>query len=157
MSSSAIAVFFFSLHDSVSEGRNVLSEVENTRTDMFRIVSIFHFVLGGFQLLFSLFGFLYLAMGILIATGSMDTGKSQPPPEMVGWMLGAIGVILIVLFLCIGILSIKTGINLSRKKHYTFCIVFDSILCLMVPFGTIVGIFGLILLTGKETAGEFEG
>jgi uncharacterized membrane protein len=158
MSSSTLACNAFSIHDTLNkDGRRFLQEVKNNDNDQFRIVSIFHFVLGGFQMLFSLIGFVYLLIGVLMTSESLDAGKSVPPPEIVGWIVGGIGVVLIVLFLSIGFLSIRTGINISRRKHHTFCIVMDSILCLMVPFGTIVGIFGLLLLTKQETAGEFEG
>jgi len=134
-----------------------VSEVSKQDGDLLSIVSIFHYVLGGFQMLFSLIGFVYVAMGILMATGAMDSAKGEAPPPELGWIFGGIGVVFVLVFLTMGILAIKAGININKRRHRTFCIVIDAILCMMVPFGTIVGIFGLVLLTKPETAGEFGG
>lgn len=134
-----------------------MSEVSRPDGDLLSIVSIFHYVLGGFQMLFSLIGLVYVAMGILMATGALDSTKGEPPPPELGWIFGGMGVVFVLIFLAMGLLSINTGINISRRKHRTFCIVIDSILCMMIPFGTIVGIFGLVLLTKPSTAQEFEG
>lgn len=134
-----------------------MSEVSRKDGDLLSIVSIFHYVLGGFQMLFSLIGFVYIAVGILMATGAMDSAKGGAPPPELGWIFGGVGVVFVLIFLAIGLLTIRTGINISRRRRRTFCIVIDSILCTMVPFGTIVGIFGLVLLTRLETVEEFKG
>ncbi len=134
-----------------------MSEVDRSNSDLISIVSIFHYVLGGFQMLFSLIGFVYVAMGILMVTGVLDSAKGESPPAELGWIFTGVGVVFVLIFLAIGFFTIRTGINMSRRKHRTFCIVIDAILCMMIPFGTIVGIFGLVLLSKSETAKEFEG
>jgi hypothetical protein len=126
-------------------------------SDMISLVSIFHFVLGGFQMLFSLVGLVYVAIGAMVASGAMESTKGNPPPPELGWVFGGFGVVFVLVFVTIGFLTIRAGINIRRRRRRTFCMVIDSILCLMVPFGTIVGIFGLVLLTKAETAEEFEG
>jgi len=125
--------------------------------DMISLVSIFHFVLGGFQMLFSLVGLVYVAIGAMMASGAMESTKGNPPPAELGWIFGGFGVVFVLAFITVGFLTIRTGINIRRRRRRTFCMVIDSILCLMVPFGTIVGVFGLVLLTKAETAEEFEG
>ena len=124
---------------------------------MISLVSIFHFVLGGFQMLFSLVGLVYVAIGAMMASGAMESTKGNPPPPELGWIFGGVGVVFVLVFITVGFLTIRTGINIRRRRRRTFCMVIDSILCLMVPFGTIVGIFGLVLLTKAETVKEFEG
>jgi len=124
---------------------------------MISLVSIFHFVLGGLQMLFSLIGLVYVAIGAMMASGAMESTKGNPPPPELGWIFGGVGVVFVLVFITIGFLTIRTGINIRRRRRRTFCMVIDSILCLMVPLGTIVGIFGLVLLTKPETAEEFEG
>ncbi len=134
-----------------------MNEVVKPDNDLLSIVSIFHFVLGGFQMLFSLIGLIYLGMGILIASGELESAKGTPPPAEIGWIFGAVGIVFTLVFLTIGLLAIKTGTNIRKRKNRTFCIVIDSILCMMIPLGTIVGIFGLVLLMKPENAGQFEG
>ena len=134
-----------------------MNEPVKADNDLLSIVSIFHFVLGGFQMLFSVFGLFYLGMGILIASGDLEPTKGTPPPAEIGWIFGAVGIIFTLVFLTIGLLAIKTGTNIRKRRNRTFCIVIDSILCMMIPFGTIVGIFGLVLLMKPEITEEFKG
>jgi len=134
-----------------------VSEVRKQDSDLLSIVSIFHFVLGGFQMMISLAGFVYIVMGVLMATGAMDSAKGEAPPPELGWVFVGIGIVFVLIFITIGLFTIKTGINMRRRQRRTLCIVIDAILCLMVPFGTIVGIFGLVLLTRPEISDEFEG
>lgn len=125
--------------------------------DLLTVVGIFHYVAGGFQMLMSLLGLFYVAMGILMGTGTLGTAKSPPPPEAIGWIFGAVGVIITAFCLTLGVLSIKAGTSIRRRRNRVFCIVVDAILCLMIPFGTIVGIFGLVMLTRPGAAEEFTG
>lgn len=131
-------------------------KVKNSFDDLLTVVSVFHYVLGGFQLLMSFLGVFYIVMGILMGTGAMESAKSAPP-EALGWVFGSIGVVIMLFCLLLGFLSIKTGRNIHKRRNRMFCIVVDAILCLMVPFGTIVGIFGLILMTRPEIEAEFTG
>ena len=135
-----------------------VTQVKKADSDKLLIVSIFHYVIAAFQMFFSLAGLIYITMGILIANGTMEASKTTtaPPVEM-GWIFIVLGAILVTVFFTMSILTLKTGINISKRKHRTFCIVIDSILCLWVPFGTLVGIFGLVLLTKPEMALEFRG
>ncbi len=125
--------------------------------DVLTLVSVFHYVYGGFQILLSLIGVLYIVMGISMGSGTLGTAKSPPPPEAIGWIFGAVGVIITAFCLTLGVLSIKAGTSIRRRRNRMFCIVVDAILCLMVPFGTIVGVFGLVMLTRPEAAEEFTG
>ncbi len=125
--------------------------------DLLTVAGVFHYVIGGFQMLMSLLGLFYVAMGILMGTGALDTAKSPPPPEAMGWIFGAVGVFITAFFLSLGVLSIRAGSSMRTRRNRMFCIVVDAILCLMVPFGTIVGVFGLVMLTRPEVAEEFTG
>lgn len=132
-------------------------KVGNGEGDILTVVSVFHYVVGGFQILMSFIGLFYVAMGILMGSGALESAKNPPPPEAVGWVFGGIGAVITLLCLVLGSLSIKAGTNIRKRRNRMFCIVVDAILCLMVPFGTIVGIFGLIMLTRPETEKEFTG
>jgi hypothetical protein len=134
-----------------------VSEVTTRNDGLLSVVSVFHFVLGGFQMLFSLVGLLYVALGVLIASGAMESAKGNPPPPVLGWVFSGFGAVFVLMFLVVGFLTLRTGLNIKQRRQRSFCIVVDSILCLMIPFGTVVGVFGLVLLTKSETAEEFEG
>ena len=39
-----------------------------------------------------------------------------------------------------------SGLAESRRKHYTFCFVMACVECLSVPFGTVLGVFTILVL-----------
>ncbi len=129
---------------------------KNCYGDLLTVVSVFHYVVGGLQLFMSLLGVFYIVMGVLMGTGALESGKSTHP-EAMGWVFGGMGVLIAVFCLILGSLSIKAGSNIRKRRKRMFCIVVDAILCMLVPFGTIVGIFGLIMLTRPENIEEFTG
>lgn len=137
---------------------NEISKIKKAETDKLLIVSIFHYLLAGFQMLFCAVGLVYLFFGVLIASGTLEPSKGAgAPPEAMGWIFGVLGVIFVIIFFTMSILTLVTGINISKRRNHIFCIVIDSILCLWVPFGTLVGVFGLVLLTRPEIAVKFLG
>ena len=40
----------------------------------------------------------------------------------------------------------SSGLAESRRKHYTFCFVMACVECLSVPFGTMLGVFTILVL-----------
>jgi hypothetical protein len=46
---------------------------------------------------------------------------------------------------------------LTRRRRYTFCLVIAGLLCLWMPFGTILGVFTLVTLTKPPVRAQFEG
>lgn len=41
---------------------------------------------------------------------------------------------------------ILAGRFIVRRKHYIFCLVIASLNCLFMPFGTILGVFTIVVL-----------
>jgi hypothetical protein len=140
------------------KGRDMIEESSPGTNDQMVLASVFHYVLGGFQIMLSSVGLVYIAMGIAMGTEAIaEDMTGGPPPEVMAWVFGAVGAIFTAVLLTMGLLVIRTGINLARRRNRTFCMVIDSVLCLMVPFGTIVGIFGLVLLMRPEYSRQFTG
>lgn len=123
--------------------------------DTIALLSVFHYVLGGLQYLASLLGLFYLVMGIALGSGELESAKNSAPPEAVGWIFGGIGVVIIILALVMGTITIRAGKCIRKRKNRMFCLVVDTILCVFLPFGTIVGIFGLVMLTRPEIRDQF--
>ena len=49
------------------------------------------------------------------------------------------------------------GRSLARHRRYTFCLVVAAILCLFVPFGTLLGVFTIIVLVRSTVRARFLG
>jgi len=113
-----------------------------------RLLSIFHYVVGGIVALFALFPVIHLIFGILF-TFSPDTfdHSGDAPPAIIGLLF----IILPALFILTGwifaVLVILSGRFLAQRKHYLFCLVMAGMLCLFMPFGTVLGVFTIIVLT----------
>ena len=48
--------------------------------------------------------------------------------------------------LAFAVCVILTGRYIVRHKHYIFCLVMASLNCLFMPFGTILGVFTIVVL-----------
>jgi len=56
----------------------------------------------------------------------------------------------------LSVLMIVAGRKLRRRAAHTFCIVIAAIECIFMPFGTVLGIFTLIVLTKESVKKLFE-
>lgn len=114
-----------------------------------RLLSIFHYIVGGLAALFSFFPLLYAAFGVfmLYAASHPQMQQGEPPPAVVGWFLIGLG----ALFFLIGE-TMAVGIALSgrfivRRRRYWFAFVMACVECLFFPFGIILGVFTIIVLS----------
>jgi hypothetical protein len=112
-----------------------------------KLLSIFHYVVGGLAGLFSLFPVFHLVFGLFfIFAPEKFTNSQSPPPAFLGWFF----VIFALVFIGIGLLTalgiIACGRFLDRRKYYLFCLVMAAIECVFIPFGTVLGVFTIIVL-----------
>ena len=118
-----------------------------------RLLAIFHYVVAGLAALFSFFPLLYTTVGaIFIFAARHGTPKpgEQLPPEFLGWIFVVLGLLLFLLGVAMAICILIAGRCLSRRKHYTFALVMACIECLLIPFGTILGVFTIIALSRES-------
>lgn len=101
------------------------------------------------MLFFSLFPLIHVGFGlfmILSPESFFDNGGEQPP-VFVGWLFAIIGGIAVVIGSTISICTILSGRFLSKKIKYMYSFVMACIECLFVPFGTVLGVFTIIVLS----------
>jgi hypothetical protein len=112
-----------------------------------KLLSIFHYVVGGLAALFAFFPVIYVAVGVLAvyAPGTMDS-EGDALPAMFGWIFIVIGAGLMLLGWAFAVFTILTGRYLARQVHYLFCMVIAAIECMFMPFGTVLGVFTIIVL-----------
>ncbi len=131
----------------------------NQDRDHLRILSICHYVFAGLCLFPFLYGFIYMFMGLFFgAMIAADTrNNSGPPAALFGGIFVVIGLVISGIALAIGIAAIKSGRNLTRLNGRTFSFVFACLICIFVPFGTLLGVFTLIVLSRDSVKALFDG
>jgi len=98
---------------------------------MFALFPVFHLILGLFM---------------IFAPDKMFHDKQDSAPALIGWFFVIFAATFIIVGWVIAALILTTGRFLARRKHYTFCLVMAAVECLFMPFGTILGVFTIIVL-----------
>ena len=101
---------------------------------MFACIPIIHVVLG---------------LVFIIAPEVFGHGNNQPP-AFVGLLLVMLGGFLILFGWTFAVLSLITGGWIARRKHYTFCFVIACVECMFMPFGTVLGVFTILVLNRQS-------
>jgi hypothetical protein len=131
----------------------------NKDLEQLKILSIFHYVLAGLCIFPMLYGIFYMAMGIFfgVMIANAPNTKDGPPPAIFGGIFILIGLVIFLIALAFGISLFKAGRNLVNHKSYTFCLVIAGISCIFMPFGTVLGIFTIIVLLRDSVKQLFNG
>jgi hypothetical protein len=121
-----------------------------------RLLSVFHYVLAGLGLLFSLFPVLYMVFGWAMLTGAFASGgRPANPPPQVGWLFVAVGVVFLVVALGFAVLLALAGHFLARTRHWTYCMVIAALACAFFPLGTALGVFTILALSKPAVKAAF--
>src|SRR6476660_1390904 len=131
----------------------------NQDTEHLRLLAIFHYIVSGLAALLSFFPMLYTIIGgIFIFAARHGTPKpgEELPPEFLGWIFSVVGSLLFVIGIVRAILILIAGRSLALRTRYTFALVMACIECLFVPFGTILGVFTLVVLSREPVRALFS-
>ena len=108
------------------------------------VLSIFHYVLGGLIALFSSIFLLHVAMGIAMLMG--DFNGEQGPPQVFGLIFTIFPALFVLGGWTLGGFVVAAGRKLKRRRSHTFCFVVAAVECMLMPLGTILGVFTIITL-----------
>jgi hypothetical protein len=118
---------------------------------MLDLLSLFHYIVGGIMALFSCFPFIHLFIGLAFVSGNLfKDSKGGNPPELFGWFFVIIAAVAILLGWTLAVLMLVTGHKMKQRRHRMFCLVVAGIECMFMPFGTVLGIFTIVILN-KES------
>lgn len=120
------------------------------------LLSIFHYVLGGITAFFACFPILHLGMGIAMLCGAFTDESGQQPPAFVGWMFIVMGSAFILGGWTLAALMIAAGRKLKQRRARSFCLAVGGIECILMPLGTVLGVFTIIVLTKDPVRQLFE-
>lgn len=135
----------------------IASEQELKHLDL---LSTFHYVLGAITGLFACFPILHIIMGItfIIGLDGAEIGDKEGAiaAHLMGWIFVIMGSILVLAGWLVATLMVVTGINLKKRKRYTFCMVTSAIECTFMPFGTVLGILTIVMLSKPHIKALFS-
>jgi hypothetical protein len=125
--------------------------------DQLRLLSIFHFVCAGIAALFACFPIFHLLLGLMLVLrpDAFGHGRDQPPAFM-GWFIVLFASVFILFGWSFAALVAWAGRCLRRRERYMFCLVVAGIECIFMPFGTVLGIFTIMVLMRPSVKTLFE-
>ena len=121
-----------------------------------KLLSIFFYVVGGLLALFSCFALIYLLMGVAFVAAPPPSGGGGPPPAALGWFFIVFSAGVLLLGWSWAACLMFAGWYLGQCKHYIYCLVMGCTACLFNPFGTILGVFTIIVLIRPSVKRRFE-
>jgi hypothetical protein len=96
------------------------------------------------------FPLLYGAMGLLILHDRGHPKQGEPPPHFIGWLFIGFGCFFFLLGLGFAICVALSGRFLRRRQRYWFSFVLACVECLFIPFGVVLGVFTIIVLSANR-------
>ncbi len=105
--------------------------------------------------LFALFPCIHLVLGILMIRGKFGGAQSEQPFEAMGWFFVAIASVAILSGLTFAGLLVAAGRCLQARRRHMFCLVMAGLSCCFMPFGTVLGVFTLLVLLRDGVKAKF--
>jgi hypothetical protein len=127
--------------------------IHNKDEEHLKLLAIFHYVVAAIIAIFACFPLIHVAMGWMMVANPefMSKGQQgQTPPAAFGYLMIAMGGIFILMGWAAAIFTLISGRFLARRRNRLFSFVMAALLCMFMPFGTILGIFTIIVLS-KES------
>jgi len=123
-----------------------------------RLLSIFYYVAAGLQALVSLFGLIYIALGVAMASGKLGNEEDLREGEaafVAGVFFFVGGAIVLLCLLGVG-LSFFSARGLRGRHSRTLILITAGLACLQVPLGTILGVFTFVVMMRPSVVALFE-
>jgi hypothetical protein len=122
------------------------------------LLSIFHYVVGGLVAFFAFFPIIHLVIGLFILFGAFEeaSGDDEFPAKVFGIIFVVFPLIFMILGWIFAGLLIAVGRQLSKRRRYTFCLIMAGVECVFMPFGTVLGVFTIIVLSRPTVKNLFE-
>lgn len=134
---------------------HIMSASETAAQDLehLRMLSIFHYVIGGITAVFSLIPVIHLVLGLALATGRLE--GTDPEARIFGLFFAAFAIVVIACGLTLAGFIVYAGRCLQQRRRHMLCMIVAGLSCMMMPFGTILGVFTLVTITKPSVKALF--
>jgi hypothetical protein len=124
-----------------------------------KLLSIFHYIVGGMSAMCACFPIIYFVFGLvmILAPASMAAEGESAPPAIIGWFVVFFASCAMLMGWALAVCILLAGRFLSQRRHYMYCLVMAGIMCaLLMPYGTVLGVFTIIVLLRPSVKSLFE-
>lgn len=121
--------------------------------EQLRLLSVFHYVVGGLGMLFSCFPIIHLVIGIAMLVGAIEGEGGETPPPLFAWLFVLLPGAFILVGWTVSLFILIAGHKLRARRSYTYCFLVACVECAFVPLGTVLGAFTIIVLN-KDSVKE---
>ncbi len=116
-----------------------------------KLLSLGYMISAATTAFFSLFGLMYLFMGVVISAAiahkpEVATNTGQEPPAFLGWIFAGIGLGIFLVMIILAAAKLRAAFCIKNRKTRTFCMVMAGISCLEIPYGTVLGVLTFMVL-----------
>lgn len=122
-----------------------------------RLLSIFHTIVAVLTALFASIFIVHVAIGIAALRDPASFGGPDGPADAsFGWIFVAMGSLVVLAGWALAASLFLAGRYLRQRTRYTFCMVVAGLSCMIMPFGTVLGILTLIVLLRPSVRSMFQ-
>lgn len=124
-----------------------------------KLLAIFHYVVAALGGLFACLPLIHVGLGIMMVMHPemMNSGqKGPPPPAWFGYFFIILGGVFVLFGWAMAVCTFLSGRYLATRRRRMFSFVMAAVMCMFVPFGTVLGIFTIIVLS-KESVQRLYG
>lgn len=125
-------------------------------------LSVCHFIWGGLLGLFACIPIIHIVIGVMFMTGGFPTtspaSPTPPPfdPRLFGLLFIVFGAVAVLLGWLLAGFTIASGFFIRRRRRRMWSIVIAAINCTIFPFGTVLGVFTLMVLLRDSVRVAYE-
>jgi hypothetical protein len=123
------------------------------------LLAIFHIIVGVIAGLFSCFPLINLYMGLSMLSDIpkvMVQGGVFSPFTLLPIMFILLPIGIMVIGWMFAIAIALNGYYLKNRKWFTYCMVISGIETIFMPFGTVLGVFTIVILSKPNIKGLFD-
>jgi len=122
-----------------------------------KVLSIFHYIVAGMVALMGCFPVIHVVVGLGLLSGGFPARGNDPFPAVaMGWLFVVIAGSMIVLLWSFAVCLLLAAGYLREHRRYLFCLITAALACMLMPFGTVLCIFTIVVLMRPTVKQLFE-
>jgi hypothetical protein len=129
----------------------------NDDVNHLRLLTIGHYVGAGITALFACIPLIHVTIGLIFLLNPPELQGGEPfPAQAFGLMFALLGGAFVISGLALAACIFAAGRSLAARKRYLFCIIVAAVNCAFFPFGTVLGVLTILVLSRSTVKAMFQ-